>query len=248
VADLALAFNILARDNASRTFSKVGDSAEKSAKRTSGAFAGVGKALFAGVAAFATVDMFKSFITEAEESRRVGRLTAQVIKSTGGAAKITAAQVGNLATAISNKTGIDDEAIQSGANLLLTFTGIRNEVGKGNDIFNQATQTITDMSAALGQDTKASAIQLGKALNDPIKGVTALQRVGVSFTESQKKQIKSLVDHGKTLEAQKVILKELGREFGGAAAAAASPSQKLGVIFGNLKESIGTALLPIVDK
>ena len=38
-----------------------------------------------------------------------------------------------------NKSGIDDEAIQSGENLLLTFTDIRNEVGKGNDIFNQAT-------------------------------------------------------------------------------------------------------------
>jgi phage-related minor tail protein len=93
----------------------------------------------------------------------------------------------DLATAISNKTGIDDEAIQSGENLLLTFTNIRNETGKGNDVFNQATQTITDMSVALGQDMKSSAIQVGKALNDPIKGVTALQRVGVSFTAAQKR-------------------------------------------------------------
>ena len=78
------------------------------------------------------------------------------------------------------KTGIDDEAIQSGENLLLTFTNIRNEAGKGNDVFNQATETMTDMSVALGQDMKSRRRQLGKALNDPIKGITALSRVGVS--------------------------------------------------------------------
>src|SRR5690349_24749082 len=89
--------------------------------------------------------MFAGFVKDAAESARIGRLTTQVIKSTGGAAHVTAQQVGDLATAISNKTGVDDEAIQSGQNMLLTFTNVRNEVGKGNDIFDQATQTITDM-------------------------------------------------------------------------------------------------------
>ena len=31
---------------------------------------------------------------------------------------------------------------------------------------------------------------LGKALNDPVKGITALGRAGVTFTDEQKKQIK----------------------------------------------------------
>ena len=45
-----------------------------------------------------------------------------------------------LAKQSMQQTGIDDEAIQSGENMLLTFTRIRNEVGDGNDIFNQATR------------------------------------------------------------------------------------------------------------
>jgi phage-related minor tail protein len=114
---------------------------------------------------------------------------------------------------------------------------VRNEVGKGNDIFDQATGIITDMSVALGQDTSSSAIQLGKALNDPIKGVTALQRVGVSFTASQKEQITTLVESGKTLDAQKLILAELGKEFGGAAEAAATPLGKLQQRIGDLAEN-----------
>jgi hypothetical protein len=125
---------------------------------------------------------------------------------------------------------------------------VRNEVGKGNKIFDQATQIVVDMSTALGQDLKSSSIQVGKALNDPIKGVTALQRVGVSFTKQQKDQIKTLVDSGKTLDAQKLILRELGKEFGGAAEAAATPMDKLRVKVGNLEETIGTKLIPIEDK
>jgi hypothetical protein len=74
-----------------------------------------------------------------------------VLKSTGDAANVTAGHIGDLATAISNKVGIDDEEIQSNENMLLTFTNVRNEVGKGNDIFDQATKTVTDMSVALGQ-------------------------------------------------------------------------------------------------
>jgi hypothetical protein len=248
MANLAVAFDILARDKASGTLDKVGDKAERTGKRVHGAFSGLSKGLVGAFAGVASVSVFKSFIDEAQESRKIGRLTEQVIKTTGRAAHVSAKQVGELAEAISRKTGFDDEAIQSGQNLLLTFTNVRNEVGKGNKIFDRATETIVDMSVALGQDTKASAIQLGKALNDPIKGVTALSKVGVSFTKQQKEQIKTLVESGRTLDAQKIILAELGREFGGAAAAAATPTDKLKVSIGNLKESIGTSLLPVVDK
>jgi hypothetical protein len=132
--------------------------------------------------------------------------------------------------------------------MLLTFTRIRNEVGKGNDIFNQATQTVTDMSAALGTDMKKQAIQVGKALNDPIKGISALQRVGVSFTASQKEQIKALVESGDIMGAQKIILKELATEFGGAAAAAATPWQRFKTLISHALEPLEPVILATMDK
>jgi len=202
------------------------------------ATAGLG-ALAVG-AAFA----FKQF----EDSEKIAAQTDAVLKSTGHSANITAKGVTDLATALSKKTAIDDEAIQAGENMLLTFTNIRNEVGKGNDIFNQATKTVTDMSVALGQDFKSSAIQLGKALNDPVAGITALQRVGVSFDEATKKQIDTLVKHGQTLEAQKIILGELNKEFGGSAKAQATASAQMGVALGNLAETIGGLLAPAINK
>jgi len=182
-----------------------------------------------------------------EESDKIAKQTDAVLKSTGGSANETAAQVSALADALSAKTGIDDETIQSGENLLLTFTNIRNEVGKGNDIFNQATIATNDMSAALGQDLKSSSIQLGKALNDPIKGITALRRVGVAFTDQQIKQITAMQKSGNLIGAQKIILGELTKEFGGSAVSQRTAAKQMQVSLENLGESVGRVLAPPIN-
>jgi len=140
--------------------------------------------------------------------------TQAVLKSTGGVAGVTADQVSKLAASLQKTTKFSDETIQTGENLLLTFTKI------GKDIFPEATEIMLDMSQALGQDVKSSAIQLGKALQDPILGVTALRRVGVNFNEAQQDVIKNLVETGRSAEAQALIMKELKTEFGGSAEAA----------------------------
>jgi hypothetical protein len=231
---------------------------KKAGKKFGGGFSsGLGtvvKTIGATFLGLRAIDVFKGFVSEATESITVGRQTAAVIKSTGGAARISADQVGALSTAISNKIGVDDEAIQTGANLLLTFTNIRNEAGKGNDIFNQTTNVLADMTSAMNHgvvnaDTlKSSSIQLGKALNDPLKGITALTRVGVTFNDQQKKQIASFVKSGNIIGAQKIILAELTKEFGGSAAAVATPGQKMSVAWSNLQETVGLKLMPTLNK
>jgi murein DD-endopeptidase MepM/ murein hydrolase activator NlpD len=231
-----------AGDNLSRT--------EKHAKRTSGTFKALGSAAkySAGLAGIGGLAVAVHAIgSEYREAQKTTAQTNAAIKSTGGVAKVTRKEIENLAGAISKKSGIDDEAIQSGENLLLTFTNVRNETGKGNKIFDRATQTITDMSVALGQPLKSSAIQVGKALQDPVKGATALRRVGVQLTDQQKNQIAAFVKSGDKMGAQKVILKELSREFGGAAAAQATAGDKLRVSLGNLAEAAGRILVPALD-
>lgn len=158
----------------------------------------------------------KTGIDELLEAEKIGARTANVLKTTGGAANVTRKEIEGLAAAIERKTGIDGDAVQAAENLLLTFTNIRNEAGKGNDVFTQATRITTDLSVAFDQDLSASAIQVGKALDNPIKGVTALSKVGVSFTQQQRDQIKALQESGRTLEAQKIILRALETQVGGA--------------------------------
>jgi hypothetical protein len=259
IASLQLVFDVLARDNASTTFRNVGNAAERTGKQADGfggSMAGAAKGLDglvsglkvagAAFAGAAIVSGLKSLFNAADESARITARTENVIKTMGNAAGISADQVGDLAGAIAAKTGIDDEAIQSGQNLLLTFSKVRNEVGEGNDIFNRTSRIMVDMSAAMGTDASGSAIQLGKALNDPIRGITALTRVGVAFTEQQKEQIRTLVESGDTLGAQRIILGELEKQFGGAAEAMSTPLDRAKVAVGNLAEELGTYLLPVV--
>lgn len=221
------------------------DSASSKMRSTFGrAAAGIG-GLFAFDRAFTFVS---SAVTGAREAAAIARQTEQVIKTTGGAAQVTGAQVAAYANKLSVAAGVDNDLVQAGQNLLLTFTNIRNAAGKNNNIFDQATTLALDLSVAFKQDLKASAIQLGKALNDPVKGVTALQRVGVSFTAQQRAQIQALVDAGDAMGAQKVILAELRKQIGGSAVAQADASSRAAAAWNNMKDALGTALMPVIEK
>lgn len=183
-----------------------------------------------------------SSISAAVEAQNVQAQLGAVLKSTGGVAGVTAQAALDLSKKLQGLTTFGDEAILSAENLLLTFTKI------GQDIFPEATQTVLDMSTALGQDLKSSAIQLGKALQDPILGVVALRRVGVNFNEAQTEVIKNLVETGHAAEAQRLILKELATEFGGSATAKAATFggqvEQVKNQLNDMKEEIGLRLIP----
>lgn len=210
-------------------------------------FKRLGAAVVGSAMAVKVGQFFQGAMDEAREAAKVSRLTEAAVKSTGGVANVSAEQVGALADRLSKVAGIDDEVIQGGENMLLTFTNVRNAVGAGNNVFDQATEAALNMSVAMGTDMKSASVMVGKALNDPIQGVGALRRVGVQLTDQQEAQIKKFVESGDVMSAQKVILGELTKEFGGAAAAAASPADKAAVAWGNFKERVGTGLAPALN-
>jgi phage-related protein len=196
-----------------------------------------------GVAAGA---FLKDAIQTAENAEKTNADLAQTIKSTGGAAGYTAKQVSDMARHLSETTTFSAGTIKAGQAMLLTFTNI------GHDVFPQASQAMLDLAQKMKTEPREAAMQLGKALNDPIKGLTALRRVGVSFTQQQEEQIKTMVKHNNVIGAQKVILSELNKEFGGQAAAAANTYEgrmkQFDNTLTNLKATIGTALLPVLTK
>ena len=161
----------------------------------------------------------------------------QVLISTGHAAGITAVQAFDLANNMANLAGVDDEAVVSAEAILLTFTAI------GKDVFPQAMEATMDLARMMSGDLQGATVQIGKALQDPIRGITALSKAGVNFSAQQRHVIKSLVDTGRVAEAQKVILKELNKEFGGQAAAfgktSAGQRQRLANATGDVKAAVG---------
>lgn len=197
------------------------DKTEGQTKKTATGFSGLSAGM--AVTAAAGFGLFKVFKTGFDETKDASAGQAQLtagIKSTGNAANVSVDQLEKLATTIQGYSGQTDDSIVASEQLLLTFTNIKNEVGAGNDVFNQAVTATADLAAKMGGDASTNAIRLGKALNDPVKGLTALTKVGVSFSEEQKKQVQAFVDSGNIMGAQKIILGELTKEFGGAAKAA----------------------------
>jgi hypothetical protein len=249
MADRALRFDLLGRD---RTLGRTFDQAERRSKRfgvSMGKVAGLIGTAFAGIA---VTRVFAGFIDEGREAQKVGRQTDAVIKSTGKAAGLTAKGFERLAGRLSDYAAIDDEIIQGGENILATFTRIR--AGGPEKVFERASKAALDMAAAMGHgevnadNLQSANLRLGKALQDPLKGISALTRVGVTFSKQQKEQIADFVKQGKTAQAQGVILDEVAREFGGSAGAAATGWDRFKVALGNFQEFVGTALVPIIDR
>jgi hypothetical protein len=203
------------------SYKKATNNAVSSSKKVEKSFGGMTKSLFTAQLAYAAVtkavtgliNVGKKSISAFVAQEKVISQQNAVLKSTNNVIGITSKELQNMASALQKTTTFGDEAVTGAQNLLLTFTKI------GKDVFPQATEMVLDMSTALGQGLKESSIQLGKALQDPILGITALRRVGVNFSDSQKEMVKQLVESGNQLEAQKIILSELQTEFGGSAKA-----------------------------
>lgn len=182
-------------------------------------------------------------IEEFSEHAKVTAQTTSALKSTASIAGVTAKQIDELGLSLSNLSGVDDEVVQAGENILLSFTKIRNQVGKGNDIFTRATKDALDFATRTGRDVPTAARILGVALENPARKATALSRAGIVLTANQLKLIKALQQSGNALAAQKLILDEVEKRFKGAAAAAGTtlPGQ-LNILRDRFKDLAGSGI------
>lgn len=222
----------------SAPFTKGLGSAKGSLKSFAGGIAGIlGPVAGALAVAFGAGKSISAF----KEQDSAQKKLAAVIKATGGAAGLTADEIGGIASKLQDVTNFGDEATIGAASLLATFKNIKG------DTFERSLVAMQDMATVMGTDVAAGAVQMGKALNDPIKGAAALADVGVGFTDAQKKTIKTMQDMGNMAGAQGVILAELEGQFGGAAKAMADPWTQAKNNVGDVAEVFGSALMPVIN-
>lgn len=235
------------------SFDEVGDKSkkefdrvERNARGSADSIASVFKRLAVGlVAAFAGIQTGRFFIQAAQDAEDLGSAianTQQIIKSTHNAAGLLATDIRDISKQLSLKIGVDSVEVQNAANILLTFKGVSKSV------FPEAIGLAADLSAVLGSDLAGATLQLGKALNDPVRGIAALARAGVQFTDKQKATIKSLIAANDLLGAQAIILKEVKSQVGGVAIAGADTTDKLKVAFLDLKRAAGESLIEFIDQ
>lgn len=144
--------------------------------------------------------------------------------------------------------GIDADIIKNTQSKLMTFKELGATADEAGGAFDRATKAALDLAAAGFGQAETNAIQLGKALNDPIKGITALTRSGITFTESERELIRTMVESGNTLQAQEMILAAIETQVGGTAEATVTSSATMELAFARIGDSIGTAVLPMFEE
>jgi hypothetical protein len=175
---------------------------------------GVGLERLAEVGIRSVIGGIANGVAEMQRLEDANLQTAAAIESTGGVAGQSVEGIRAMAEAYESLNAtVDDKAIQEAANVLLTFRRV------GEEAFQPAIEAALNLSTALDQDLQTSIVQIGKALEDPIRGVTALRRAGVQLTEQQEEQIRTLVEQNDLYGAQQIILAELNKQVGGRFAA-----------------------------
>jgi hypothetical protein len=187
---------------------------------------------------FALFEGFEFVKGGVEEFHKLHEAEAQVragLASTHEVAGLTFEELEKGASGMEQQFQYTKGEIMNMQSVMLTFTNITK------DKFGEAEQAVVDMATRLHTDLQSATIQVGKALQDPIHGITALRRVGVNFNETQTEMVKHMIATGQGAKAQAFILHELATEFGGSAKAAADadPLFRYNKLMHDLKVEVG---------
>lgn len=180
----------------------------------------------------------------------VAGLGLALVGATKAAMEDQAEQV-QLALALQNVTGATDAQVKASEDMISKMSlasgvadselrpALASLVRGTKDIeeANRALALAQDISAGSGKDLATVSDALAKAYGGNMKGLAALSP-----------EIKAMIKDGASLED---VMNVLGGSFGGASEAAANTAEggmkRLGIALAETKESIGAALIPVVE-
>jgi hypothetical protein len=216
-------------------FKKFGKVAAVGALAAGAAFVAVGKKLFDAAEAAGTANARIETIASSMNlfGDNAGAVSGRLVKLAEDQAKLT---------------GVSRTTIKETSALLLTFKGVAESADEVGGTFDRAQKAALDLAAAGFGSATSNAQSLGKALEDPIKGLASLTRQGVTFTDAEKDRIKTLVESNRVGEAQAIILEAIEKQVGGTAEATANASDRIRESFGVLVDQVALALAPTFEK
>lgn len=198
----------------------------------------------AGAAAGGLATTFYMGFQKAEQANKRVFAIAKSMGLFGSRTGEVTRRLTDLGDALERETGLTAESIKETQAKLLTFSQIAKTADEAGGAFDRATQAAIDMGAAGFGEATQNAVQLGKALQDPIKGITSLARSGITFTKQEKEKIRALVESNRMLEAQDMILSAVEMQVSGTAAATATATTKMRNALGEVTDIVGEALAP----
>ncbi|PYB87185.1 phage tail tape measure protein [Pseudomonas fulva] len=201
-------------DEAGKSAQRSSKEMVNAARQASAAWGELAGAAAGVVGAFSVASIFGRFVTETRNAEQEQAQLSAVLRSTGESAGYSRDQLNDMAAALESATTFSGGDVNQAQTALLAFTGI---VG---DQFPRALRSAADMAARTGTTVVAAAETIGRALDVPSQGLTALSKQGFRFTEDQKKMALAMESTGNVAGAQGIILQALEESYGGAAAAA----------------------------
>jgi hypothetical protein len=204
----------------------------------------------AAIGLTALTGMAVSAVRAAEEAQVANDRLDAVAKSMnlfGSQTEKVTDRLKEFAEANERSIAVDADIIKATQAKLLTFKNLAITADEVGGAMDRATLAAIDLAAAGFGEAEQNAVQLGKALQDPVKGITALARSGVTFTEQEKEKIAALVETNRVLEAQDLILSAIETQVGGTAAATATGSAKMSLAFLAMQDALGEALMPVFE-
>jgi hypothetical protein len=181
----------------------------------------------------------------AEDARIANQKLGNVLDSMGFGQATD--RVAAYAESLEKTIAVDADVIKATQTKLATFSNLTKTVNTAGGAFDRATKAALDMASAGFGTAEGNAVQLGKALQNPIKGIAALAKSGIDFTEQEKEKIQTLVESNKLLEAQDMILAAIEKQVGGTAEESASSFDKMKFALAGVADTFGDMLLPVID-
>ncbi|WP_422463923.1 hypothetical protein [Endozoicomonas sp. ALB115] len=139
-----------------------------------------------------------------------------VVDKLGASIGFTREELRQFALAMGRDTLTSTEEVNEAMVVLQSYFSITG------DHFKETIKLAQDMATVFGGGLVQSTNQLAKALEDPIRGVNALRRSGVTFTKAEQDMIKALVESNQLFEAQELVLEKVNAQVGGQGVKAAN--------------------------
>ena len=206
-----------------------------------GALGGLIAPMVSAGAAMGALQFGMASLQKAGNDQRWEMGLREQVAFTGKAAKLSVEQMKALTQEVTKTTFASEGDARKSVSIMTSFMSVQDEN------FKRAIFMAQDLAEVLGSNMSGAAMQLGKALENPANGISAMADSGVTFTAQQKEVIMALVETGKKAEAQKLILDAVGSQLGNTGAAAAKgyagAVDQMGKAWENFKGTIGGTLL-----
>ena len=232
---------------ATKSLSRNANGATKSLAATSAAAKGLGASLAASLGPLITVGAAVATVGNAirtfQDRERDVTILRQGLENLG-AGTMVLNELQEAADKLGNQTLFNQEEFTRGFNLLTSFRNI------GVDSYERVAQAAADIAQVNQVDVNTSFMQLAKALQDPERNLSNLNRSGIAFTKQQTEVIKELMKTNQVAKAHAMILSIVEESYNGLSQAAAEgfagEVDSLGEAFRDFSETLGKALEPAI--